>query len=211
VLPQDQRVPEHGGSIVLVSHNAYSIRSNCDRVVWIEHGVVQDIGATAEVCDAYEAAVASQDAINTIDEYSDGTIVLSALRHTPTIDSGAPFTVELELEVARQLDRPIVAVSFSTLAGQPVVANNSATDGGDVGLVPGRNVLRITYDELPLVRGIYGINVVVSEGTVNNQLFASLKRSEFEVRVPRGDLGAGAVLLHPVWTVGTDADRAAVG
>ena len=66
----------NGGAIVLVSHNAYSIRSNCDRVVWIEHGLVQEIGETVDVCDAYEAAVARQDATSAIQEYSDGSVTL---------------------------------------------------------------------------------------------------------------------------------------
>ena len=200
----------NGGSIVLVSHNAYSIRSNCDRVVWIEHGIMQDVGATADVCDAYEAAVARQDASAVIDEYSDGSVVLKAVRHRPTIDSGESFTVELDFEVTRPLDNPMVSLSFSTLAGQSVVGNTSATDGADLVLMPGRNVLRVTYDELPLARGIYGVNVVVAEGTINNQVLAALKRSEFEVRVPRGDLGAGVVRLRPTWDSGAPVHGAPI-
>jgi homopolymeric O-antigen transport system ATP-binding protein len=201
----------NGGSIVLVSHNAYSIRSNCDRVVWIEHGAVQDIGATADVCDAYEAAVARQDETSPNDEYSDGAVVLTAVRHPEAIESGAPFALELELELTRALDRPIVALSFSTIAGESVIGNNSATDGVDVRLAPGRNVLQVTYEELPLSRGIYGVNVVVAEGTINNQVLAALKASEFEVRVPRGDLGVGVVLLHPEWRSAAGVGSASVG
>lgn len=198
----------NGGSIVLVSHNAYNIRSNCDRVVWIEHGTVQDIGATADVCDAYEAAVARQDDASTSDEYSDGTVLLTAVRHQEAIDSGARFAVEIELHVTRPLERPIVQLSFSTLAGQSVVASTFASDASEVELVPGDNLLRVTYDGLPLARGIYGVNVVVAEGTINNQLLAALKRSEFEVRVPRGDLGVGLLQIHPTWSSATEIDPA---
>ena len=43
-----------GGTTVLyVSHNLQSIRELCNRVVWLEHGVVQEIGDTKEVCDHY--------------------------------------------------------------------------------------------------------------------------------------------------------------
>ena len=42
-----------GGTTVLyVSHSLESIKKLCDRVVWIEHGVVQKIGGK-EVCDEY--------------------------------------------------------------------------------------------------------------------------------------------------------------
>jgi lipopolysaccharide transport system ATP-binding protein len=190
----------NGGSIVLVSHNAYTIRSNCDRVVWIEHGGVQQIGATEDVCDAYEAAVASEDTVGAGGDYSDGSVSLIAVRHPEVVDSGAPFAVELELEVKRPLEKPILSFTVSTMAGQAVVANTSAADGLDLRLEVGRNVLHIAYDELPLMRGIYGVSVVVAEGTINNQVLAALNKSEIEIRVQRGDLGAGVVYLHPTWS-----------
>ena len=51
-----ERVKEmiHGGSTVLiVSHNINTIKSQCDRVVWIEKGVQKMVGDPKEVCDAY--------------------------------------------------------------------------------------------------------------------------------------------------------------
>jgi homopolymeric O-antigen transport system ATP-binding protein len=190
---------KNGGSIVLVSHNAYSIRSNCDRVVWIEHGVVQDIGDTPDICDAYEAAVARQDMASAIQEYTDGSVTLTSVRHPAAIDTGAPFELELELEVRRRLDCPIVAVSFSTVSGQTVVANGSATAGVEFVLGPGAQLVRLSYDSLPLARGTYAVNVVVAEGAINNQVLAVLKKSEFEVRVERGDLGGGVLHIRPTW------------
>ena len=198
----------NGGSIVLVSHNAYSIRSNCDRVVWIENGVVEAIGPTADVCDAYEAAVARQDAKEADEEYADGSVFLAAVRHPEVVDTGSRFALELELEVTRPLDRPIVALSFSTIDGHPVVQNTSASDGADLRLEVGRNVVQVVYKDLPVTRGIYCINVVIAEETINNQVLAALKRSEFEVRVPRGDLGVGVLHLHPSW--GSSGDAASV-
>lgn len=44
----------NGGTTVLyVSHSVQSIRALCDRVVWIDHGVMKMIGETEEVVDAY--------------------------------------------------------------------------------------------------------------------------------------------------------------
>ena len=43
-----------GGTTVLyVSHSIESIKSLCDRVVWLEHGKVMMIGEAETVCDAY--------------------------------------------------------------------------------------------------------------------------------------------------------------
>lgn len=44
----------NGGTTVLyVSHSAESIKSLCDRVVWIDHGDVKMIGEAQKVCDEY--------------------------------------------------------------------------------------------------------------------------------------------------------------
>lgn len=42
-----------GTTVLFVSHSLESIKDICDRVVWLEHGKVIDIGPASEVCDAY--------------------------------------------------------------------------------------------------------------------------------------------------------------
>ena len=43
-----------GGTTVLyVSHSLESIKKLCDRVVWLDHGKVVEIGDTASVCEKY--------------------------------------------------------------------------------------------------------------------------------------------------------------
>ncbi|MBQ9071772.1 MAG: ABC transporter ATP-binding protein [Bacilli bacterium] len=43
-----------GGTTVLyVSHSLDSIRDLCDRVIWLEHGQIIEIGKTKEICDKY--------------------------------------------------------------------------------------------------------------------------------------------------------------
>ena len=43
-----------GTTVLFVSHNLEQIREMCSKVVWLEHGTVQMVGDTKEVCDAYE-------------------------------------------------------------------------------------------------------------------------------------------------------------
>ena len=43
-----------GTTVLFVSHSLQQIREMCDRVVWLEHGEVQKVGATDEICDQYE-------------------------------------------------------------------------------------------------------------------------------------------------------------
>lgn len=53
----EQRIRElrkEAGTVFLVSHNNKSIRDTCDRVLWLEHGVLRMDGPTDEVIKAYD-------------------------------------------------------------------------------------------------------------------------------------------------------------
>lgn len=45
-----------GTTVLFVSHSLEQIREMCDRVIWLERGQIKAIGATKEICDAYEAS-----------------------------------------------------------------------------------------------------------------------------------------------------------
>ena len=44
-----------GTTVLFVSHSLEQIRSLCDRVAWLDHGRLMNIGPTEEICSAYEA------------------------------------------------------------------------------------------------------------------------------------------------------------
>jgi len=48
---------EHGGTLVLVSHDMNAVRDLCQRAVWLEHGRVRAVGPAVEVTRAYDQAV----------------------------------------------------------------------------------------------------------------------------------------------------------
>lgn len=43
-----------GTTVLFVSHSIQQIREMCNRVIWLEHGVVVQSGETESICDAYE-------------------------------------------------------------------------------------------------------------------------------------------------------------
>ena len=52
---------EHAGTVFLVSHNNNSIRDTCERVLWLERGVLRMDGPTEEVLEAYEEFTGGSD------------------------------------------------------------------------------------------------------------------------------------------------------
>lgn len=45
-----------GTTVFFVSHSLEQIREMCNKVVWLEHGKIQAIGKTEEICNMYEGA-----------------------------------------------------------------------------------------------------------------------------------------------------------
>ena len=43
-----------GTTVLFVSHSLAQIRLMCSRVLWIEHGTIQQFGETNQVCDSYQ-------------------------------------------------------------------------------------------------------------------------------------------------------------
>ena len=43
-----------GTTVLFVSHSLPQIRKMCSRVLWIEHGTIQQFGETQQVCDSYQ-------------------------------------------------------------------------------------------------------------------------------------------------------------
>lgn len=45
-----------GATLLYVSHSIASVKKLCEKVLWLEHGIVQQSGTAVQVCDAYLAA-----------------------------------------------------------------------------------------------------------------------------------------------------------
>jgi lipopolysaccharide transport system ATP-binding protein len=199
-----------GGAIVLVSHNPYTIRTNCDRVMWLERGRVREMGDVTEICDAYEFEMGRESAPSLQQRYGDGTIQVSEIECPTEIASGEGLSIRVVLESDRKLASPIIQVSFTAAGGQHVAVNDTLTDRVEIAIERGTNVFEIDYPTLPLRPGVYTFNVAVSEKFMTNLRLMDIGVGRIEVRRDRDDHGAGVVALAPTWRVDAAArDEAA--
>jgi lipopolysaccharide transport system ATP-binding protein len=98
-------VARAGRTIILVSHQLNQIRRLCDRTVWIDSGEVRQIGPTAEVVSAYEAAMTSPELASKSTRAEAKAQFLSWRILEPSgssahrLDSVGPVTVAFQLKV----------------------------------------------------------------------------------------------------------------
>jgi ABC-type multidrug transport system ATPase subunit len=192
-----------GGSIVLVSHSPYTIRTNCDRVVWIEHGSVQAIGDAEEICDEYELAVAQETGPAEAErrEYGDGTVRVVAFDYPASIVTGEGLSVTIELEATRPIVDPIVAIGLAAVNGQTITANDSRTDQVKLIIREGAQTIKVTYPVLSLRAGIYTFSMMVAERIMTNSLVTVPNCGRPEVTSDARDHGAGILSVKPDWCV----------
>ncbi len=189
-----------GGSIILVSHSPYSIRANCNRVLWIEEGKKQKIGETKEICDEYESFSAQKDDVSSSKTFLDKNYIKDLkLKYNKVIESGSYFDLKILIESNKNIDNAMISISFFNLSGQNVIANNTKEIDFKVSFSKGKNQFSLEYDSLILNRGSYYINVTISGDHINTQYAATVNINKLEISSKSDLYGAGLVRLKPKW------------
>jgi ABC-2 type transport system ATP-binding protein len=192
-----------GRSIVLVSHAAAQVRSLCDRVVVLDHGVVVHDGGTAEGLDVLRASfensrqseVASQSPSSV--QPSAGPVTLHSVATTLEYEneSGVPdLIIELSVEVNKASTNWGAGFTIVSSGGLVIYQFNTF---GMVLKMPrtlGKHVVRATVPGLNLGEGEYGVDVGL--GTVDGKTIAGAKATGI-FAVGRDSQGTGLVQFRP--------------
>lgn len=186
----------NGGAMLLVSHNIYNIRANCSRALWIEKGKMQMFGLANDVCDAYEAHVAQQNADSLEGQmYKDERISVTEITYPLTFNSGDDLLVEFSLETKATIEKPIMMAAIFTLTGVNVVCSIEELKT----FSPGRHRLKLRIPNLKVSVGTYSLNLVVSDSVINNQLYASTNQNKFVVTGEISPYGVGLINVNSSW------------
>lgn len=189
----------NGGSIILVSHAIYSIRSNCDRAIWIENGKLQQEGDVEKVCNAYEVYSAKKVKSQKREVFLDPAIDITQVDYPECISNREKLSIELTIKSKRKINEPIVNISFFNVSNMCVLSNFSNANAHSIEIEEGENLIKITYDKLLLTSGIYTLNFVIAENTINNQLAAILNNYKIEVTDNDDFLRTGIIKLDAQW------------
>ncbi len=179
-----------GVTIVLVSHSIPLVEGLCDEVVWLDHGRVEQIGESSEVCNAYLKSVNVIEADRLSDEGTTaelpadqvaeielrrGTGEVRAfhvdylfLDHTPrpVATSGDPLLIRLWYEATEEVEDPVFGLRIHTAAGTHVGSPSSALHGVAMGVVgAGRGYVDFILDRLLLLPGEYIISTSITDNT----------------------------------------------
>jgi ABC-2 type transport system ATP-binding protein len=149
-LDRMREVLQSGTTLVFVSHDLAAVEAVCDRVVWLDDGLVRSDGDAGDVLSLYRMAVEEQ----AVEGRSMGgavEVVGTTVRGPGGADVQTGGDVDIELVIASREARSIgLNVGVSDGTASPILLVRHAVD-----LERGNTVVRCRLEQLPLATGRY--------------------------------------------------------
>jgi lipopolysaccharide transport system ATP-binding protein len=190
-----------GGSMVIVSHSGYTIRQNCTKAIWLDKGKLRMSGDANEVCTEYEMYLASEtnntSGMNLSEAQFHHDIENFVARCPESIYSGDGCEISIEFESKTEIKMGAVSITVIDANNTNVFFCLPDPIKDPVGINRGYNKWTFSYEHLPLMRGMYRINVVIYDGKYENQYATILGATNFEVRLKASYPTAGILLMNP--------------
>jgi len=206
-----------GKTFFLVSHDMVNIENVCDRVIYMNHGVVQVDGTPAQAIAKYYDDMSQRGngggmlAANTEQKTGDVDILDVKLNDTQNneltvIPQYSDLVVTIEYDARRRIRRPKFQIAIRREM-QRISVTNTHRDANGPGEISGRATVRCVLKRVPLVPSHYYIDLVVSDGESGADLCLVRRAQEFSIEAPRawrvGSTDLGVVQLETKWTDGT--------
>jgi lipopolysaccharide transport system ATP-binding protein len=178
-----------GVTIVLVSHAAGLVESLCDRVAWLDHGVLQMVGDPGEVVRSYLERVNSQEAerlrqedtlpSSPFEDVGDegtrrGTGEIRVFRveyltkdrlAREAAATGEPFVIRLWYDASFPVHDPVFSIGLHHESGTFVAGPNSQLTGLEAGTIePGKGYVDVEFYIWNVLPGQYYVSTAVTSG-----------------------------------------------
>jgi lipopolysaccharide transport system ATP-binding protein len=184
-------------TILFVSHNMFSIKSMCERVIYIQGGKIRFDGPANEGIDLYEADCQLGPVPWAKAEVGDPPIAITGV--TVADEAGAPRSVfdhgermrlRFEFKLARPVDAPNFVVALVRSDGVACCCYSTELDGVAIDVSTGEGVVELLTPPLSLVAELYTIEFLVRESGFQKLVCAQLGPT-FHVRHPLLDMNFG--------------------
>ena len=163
-----RRVQQEGRAILLVTHSADQVRALASRAIVLESGRMIANGEVAESLAIFRKHLLGDTPSNEVNEHHVGDVHIDSIT-TPTgsfdVQSGASVHFDVHISSATAYSGNFVLEIF-TRAG--VLVSRSDAQGAPINLRPGENVIGIDLPHVPLLDGVFDINVGVLDPRGSN-------------------------------------------
>jgi homopolymeric O-antigen transport system ATP-binding protein len=182
-----QQLKEKSATILFVSHNMHSIRSMCQRVIYLKRGRIVFDGPTDEGLALYEkenylapAAWWSEKETPPI-KVTDISLLDVDGKPKSVFDFGERMKVRLHYETLKPVANPHFLLQFIRSDNVECCTFSTSTDGVEMPTLEGPGTIELTTPPLKLVSDSYNVSIVMRQDNFARMLFAQ-DGPRFQVR-----------------------------
>jgi ABC-type polysaccharide/polyol phosphate transport system ATPase subunit len=200
-----------GKTVVIVSHAMGSLRTMCDRVVWLKNGALVEMGDATDVVDSYlvdghEERMESEDgsirtgtgeAQFTKVEMLDADGMLTTAPRT-----GDEVTFRMHYRTTQRVANPAFALAIETVAGVYAWAHHTRDGNLDLADIDGEGCVELRVPALHLQQGTYVVRARILDHTLTHTYDFLQNCYRFDVTNSRPHESGGIVALGSTWSEG---------
>ncbi len=191
-IEHTKRLQSSGATVLFVSHNMFSIKSMCKRVIYLAEGKVRFEGSPEDGIALYEKESRLETANWAHGELGNGNergsiriteieILDEEGRSRRVFDYGERMRIRLNYEARDEVIEPSFGVSFFRSDNVPCCHFNAVMDGLVIPSVRGTGCLELLTPPVKLVAAQYSLHVIVRQAK-SQQLYTAQVGDSFHVR-----------------------------
>jgi lipopolysaccharide transport system ATP-binding protein len=171
---------QQNATILFVSHHMHSIKTMCDRVIYLNRGQLEYDGPTEAGIDKYERGAELSIVPWAKDNSHEWPISITGIElrsggvEKSMFDMGNRLNVRISYHAREPIPSPNFMVSFMRSDGVGCSVYTTETDGFETGRADGDGVIELTTPPLKLVAERYTIHVLIRARVTQNLLCAQV-------------------------------------
>jgi len=214
-----KRLQESNSTVLFVSHNMFSIKSLCNRVIYLSQGQVRFDGLPEDGLALYEKENRLTTATWALPEVGSdpthGAVCITDIelldeegRPCHIFDYGQRMRIRLSYEARGKVTDPNFSISFFRSDNVACCNFNAAMDGFTIHSLSGKGCLELLTPPLKLVAELYVTNVIVRNARCED-LYNAQVGSSFHVRHHTLNTHFGVFHESAEWSLGTNGHELA--
>lgn len=192
-----------GRTIVFISHDLAAVHRLCDRALLLSHGTILSDGPARQVIDEYQQITfanqeLSQDSENERSKSAQCTsIEFSSPDPRASIRTGYPMVARLGYRASEEIPDAVFRVSIYWPSGYLCAQLTTESQTGGFSLKPGAGVLEFQCPMLPVVPGLYRVDLAIESKSHEIEL----RQRCATLRVEPGTIAYGDFYIENTWKV----------
>jgi lipopolysaccharide transport system ATP-binding protein len=193
------------GTTLFVSHNMFSIKTMCSRVIYIDQGRIRFDGPTEDGIKMYEKGCRLSNLNFSEKDPSEWPIYLTDIalsdeggKTRSVFDHGARMRLCLKYKARQTIERPNFIIAFIRSDGVACCNYTSHMDGVAIQQLSGEGSIEVLTPPLKLVAELYTIHILVREREFQQVLCAQIGGT-FHVRHHTFDMNFGVFHETAEW------------